>query len=325
MGNYVLWRLNRITGWEPPDTLLDAVAREGLFKRRHQIRLGNRNAFNEPAATGGGLLEESALGELMHEGHLTSQQHKFPIRNEYFVPLAVKCIGDPDGFASRWSGQFRKGGLARWQQLRRRYAHYFDPASGPGDSLHWSKFWKPQFIGDAMAMNTVAGATTRHSPGLGLYELLRLERQPGERCILVGYSQGGFVAHYLAWLDEYLFEPKDRAIAGVVTVQAPNYGSPLARLGNEDNVAEGLFLAISALAGLSAPDPFALLAHAIKGLAKGELGPRLRHSFLLTGARSSVAHWSARAQLPRQLSGQRPQQGRSPYERRGPDQQRHLG
>ena len=57
------------------------------------------------------------------------------------------------------------------------------------------------------------------------------------------------MARFLAWMDEQLMAPEHRAIAGVVLVQSPNHGSPLADTANADNVSAGLMGILAGLGG----------------------------------------------------------------------------
>jgi hypothetical protein len=77
-------------------------------------------------------------------------------------------------------------------------------------------------------------------PGLGLYQVLREHTAAtGRKNVLVGYSQGGLVARYLAYLDENLaVDPP--CIHGVVAVQAPLRGSPVADPDNAGRIAGAL-------------------------------------------------------------------------------------
>jgi pimeloyl-ACP methyl ester carboxylesterase len=68
----------------------------------------------------------------------------------------------------------------------------------------------------------------------GYYDLL----PAGANNVLIGYSQGGLVARYLAFLDEYVFG--EGRIAGVITLHAPNHGSPLAHATKTEAIKNGL-------------------------------------------------------------------------------------
>ena len=113
------------------------------------------------------------------------------------------------------------------------------------------------------------------APHAGLYEIVASEAHAQDRqAVLVGYSQGGLVARFLAWMDEQLFHPKQRAIAGVVLVQSPNHGSPLADTANADNVSAGLLGILVGLAGfpiVGGADP--QTRQAIEALVTGQAPP----------------------------------------------------
>ena len=60
---------------------------------------------------------------------------------------------------------------------------------------------------------------------------------------------GGRWQRFLAWMDEQLMDASQRSIAGVVLVQTPNHGSPLANPNNADNVSAGLLGILTGLGG----------------------------------------------------------------------------
>ena len=104
------------------------------------------------------------------------------------------------------------------------------------------------------------------APHAGLYEIVATQARAQQRpAVLVGYSQGGLVARFLAWMDEQLFEPKYRAIAGVVLVRVPDENlipleSALAKL-----APSGLRVSIERGAAAEAEKPARLVALEIVG------------------------------------------------------------
>ena len=100
-------------------------------------------------------------------------------------------------------------------------------------------------------MFTAPSTATRPDGYKGFYELVIEAATSTGPGVLIGYSQGGLVARFLAYLDEILMPPSARAVAGVITVEAPNHGSPLAD-GDDANVAsvsDGLFSILTGVAG----------------------------------------------------------------------------
>src|SRR5207248_1095447 len=119
---------------------------------------------------------------------------------------------------------------------------YFDP----NGKFYWQYYWKPN-------PKAVFPNLTMVSPlGHGYYKALQdyTRANPGFRHVLVGYSQGGLVARYLAYIDEYLFD--NALIDGVITIDSPNFGSPLGRAANADNVVQCLSLVLAGIGQLDA-------------------------------------------------------------------------
>jgi hypothetical protein len=253
MAKLVLWGVNRAARWKP-EPLRRALALQGLFAPTHEVVLGSRAAVNREATTG----PAHAL------------QYEQAVCDEYFVPIVVKALGDPQGLGERLGAQLGSRGKERLEQLCSSYPEYFGEAA----TAPWRDFWT---LVDSVGMFTSPGG---NAPYRGLYEVVWTQREQGAKAVLVGYSQGGLLARFLAFLDEFLMPPEHRCIAGVVTVQAPNAGSPLADPSNADNVARGIFEALSGFAGIAAgPRTFhRQLDDAFVALANGRLaaadGPR---------------------------------------------------
>jgi hypothetical protein len=246
VGRYTLWCLNRIAGWDR-DRLVRALAVRGLWSAKHDVVLGSRARFDQHPH----WEETHGRGVLMHEDP--------PACDEYFVPIAVKCIGDPKGFLRRLGGRMSSAGRERFDALLVDFAKYFalvDHRGEPG----WRRYWQPFDVGNALfkvGMFTRTDARADDPPDepplyAGLYEIVASEaRAEKRRAVLAGYSQGGLVALFLAWMDEQLMEPAERAIAGVVTAHSPNHGSPLADTANANNVSAALLGILVGLGGYS--------------------------------------------------------------------------
>lgn len=119
--------------------------------------------------------------------------HEAEERNEYFVPVPVKCIGDPNAFERRFGNRFTPAGRAAFHALRLEYERYF-----AGND--WRAYWSPRqaavpSLGDVGVFTRADGPR----PYAGLYELVAADAaQSGTRAMLVGYSQGGLVARVAA-------------------------------------------------------------------------------------------------------------------------------
>jgi hypothetical protein len=157
---------------------------------------------------------------------LMSEQTDF---DEYFVPIPVKCLGNRI---------FRQDALdddavRMLRGIASNYSYFIDERHAT-----YQSFWDP----DAhLPINDILGQVFGKvrmltSPvGTGYYEILE---QTSENNILIAYSQGGLVARYLAFLDEYIF--KKNIITAIITISSPNYGSPLANPENANDIATGL-------------------------------------------------------------------------------------
>ena len=245
MGQYTLWCLNRVAGWDR-DRLARALAVRGLWTSKHDVQLGSRARFDKDP----GWEAAGGTGVLMHEEHAC---------DEYFVPIAVKCIGDPDGFLARLGDRMSAEGRRRFEALRIDFARYFAFVDSIRDEPPWHSYWEPFPMSNPLwkvGMFTRSEGPTAYA---GLYEIVANEATEHKRqAVLVGYSQGGLVARFLAWMDEQLMDAEHRSIAGVVLVQTPNHGSPLCDANNADNVSAGLLGILTGLGGfpiVGAADP----------------------------------------------------------------------
>jgi hypothetical protein len=245
VGRYTLWCLNRVANWDR-DRLARALAVRRFWTSKHDVQLGSRARFDRDAA----WEATRGAGVLMHEEQAC---------DEYFVPIAVKCIGDPDGFLARLGDRMSAEGRRRFEALRTDFARYFAFADTLGGELPWHSYWEPFPMSNPLWKVGMFTRTDGAAPCAGLYEIVASEaRDHNRQAILVGYSQGGLVARFLAWMDEQLIAPDHRAIAGVVLVQTPNHGSPLCDPDNADNVSAGLLGVLAGLGGfpiVGAADP----------------------------------------------------------------------
>jgi len=183
---------------------------------------------------------EGCRHRLMFEG----DPKKADSTEEYFVPIAAKCIGRRyKDTLSGEAGRLLKG-------IRENYGFF---ASDEALGAYWQKRKGP------------IGNVQMSTPALtGFYDLLPKDGNN----VLVGYSQGGLVARYLAFLDEYVFG--ENRIAGVITIQSPNHGSPFAHSRNKDRITRGLVKVLMQLISLD-PKRFALLGNQLMSLPFGTL------------------------------------------------------
>lgn len=285
MGTYTLWCLNRVATWDL-HALAEVLAVREFLASRHRIVLGDRTQFDRDPA-------QSKPGVLSHEERDV---------DEYFVPIAVKCIGDPARFRARFHDRMGDGGRERFDALIAGFGAYFaDNAVNP-----WRRYWSAD---GREAMFTLPDGEDAYA---GFYEIVARQADRDGKAVLVGYSQGGLVARFLAFLDEYLME-RDRSVIGFVTVQAPNRGSPLANPVHGDTVARGLFGVFAAAFSfpIAPVGPNRRLGDALERLAAGTLqipdgsgGFATSHFDVLTVARLlDTALSDARVAVDREAPG----------------------
>lgn len=216
MRRVVIWTLNDAA------MLLNGAEHEiiKLFRKRGiECRFANRRKYNNKQRLRESVdLENSAKKEphnLMFE-----QDIRF---NEYFVPIPIKCIG----------GLFQQEN--EYPELSPIRALYSPPSAG-GDRPEYQEYWDPGVAQERFPDTRFTRMLT--NPCQGYYDIIDQEADADEQTILIGYSQGGLVARYLAFLDEYVF--KKNRIHSVVTIAASNYGSPFANPDNKDAIAQAL-------------------------------------------------------------------------------------
>jgi hypothetical protein len=138
------------------------------------------------------------------------------LEEEYFVPLAVKCIGryfDSDS-----------------DELKKVKKYYHSKGQ-----KNYKKFWT-----EGCGLDCLSRMFTKDFKGY--YEMLK---DAGRNHILIGYSLGGLTARYLAWMDEYVFG--DRIIKGIITISSSNYGSPLANVQNKESAIDCILKSLWAM------------------------------------------------------------------------------
>jgi len=261
-----LWFLNRITEWE--------VERAGELGKalaggstngapRHDVRLGRR--VLAPAPSNDEVIEltvnntePSFRGELMHEGHQQAVDGMGrSAYDEYFVPIPLKCLGRPD-YDDKGNPQltaFWKGLIPAEKQPE--FLRILTPQQSENHCFERhlvEAYWeqgKRAVQGESelakefsdVRMNT----STREK--IGYYEILQRAKQKHGPNILIGYSQGGTVVDYLAYIDEHLVAPEKRCIAGVISVQGALRGSTLAMASRQEAVLNSLVDMVRAVWG----------------------------------------------------------------------------
>ena len=213
----VLWLLNDCIFWDP-QPLVNALAVKSAFTdaKRHDVQIMIRgNLRTRGASVDAANARPGRPAELTLEGATWGRLRE---RDEYFVPIPVKVYGDraPDA-------------------VKQRYPHWFG-----GDA--WKSWWavaRAELFPFQVGMNSAAG--------VGYGEIVDAAAAAHGKNVLVGYSQAGLTARYLACTNAN--------VAGFITVHAPNFGSPVARPQNADAVLDAVGRAVTAALGLTSP-PF---------------------------------------------------------------------
>jgi len=222
--HYRLWTLNATTQ---------------LLERKHRKLkriYGPRGSWGRRKGCNAG--PESTTTNLMYEKvHEETGRKDY---DEYFVPIIIKAMG-------RYI-------LNDDEKIRQLWAPY-----GRDPQKILETYWTEGLQNGAHEIDVITRMNTKDFKGY--YELLKEEseafaqKHPGHQLkhVLIGYSQGGLVALFLAWLDEALL--KEDIIDSVITLQAPVLGSPLANPANRNAVSRGLGELIFRLLGFYHNDP----------------------------------------------------------------------
>lgn len=159
------------------------------------------------------------------------------VYDEYFVPIPVKCIGslfDSEDFKrqyKRTAPEYKLLELIKKTALQDKQKSYKDFWTEDPD-LNRARMLTPQFK--------------------GYYQLLDEASEGGKyRHIIVGYSQGGLVTRFLAFLDEYVF--KKNIIHSIITVSSPNFGSPLANELNRNDISKAIVRILNSISSINTP------------------------------------------------------------------------
>ena len=227
-----IWTLNKATALI--DGREEAIAK--IFEQQGiQCEFGNRK---RP------VNDRMPSHQLMYEPKSKQQTDA----DEYFVPIPLKCIGKQ--YRKNERDTLPESGRLILEQIVKHYSQRADQQGNEQNSYFsdhddsvFRAFWS---LGDNhvlrktdQAVRAAFGRARMATKDFqGYYDILDSNRDDGEQHILIGYSQGGLVARYLAFLDEYVFQKN--IIAGVITIAAPNYGSPLANPDNRHHIANGV-------------------------------------------------------------------------------------
>jgi hypothetical protein len=230
-----LWLLNRVVDWEQ-DLLL------ATLMNRFDVRIGRRVRKGGAAVPNLAAIEmnvndgeDGKDGELMHEGAYLPEGHATAY-DEYFMPIPLKCVGELG--SPFWVDVASADGLSRLAELGEHLSRRF-PDGNLFSAADAKKEIGPHF--GEVRMNLV-------DKSLGYYELLqRTTEKTRAQNVLIGYSQGGTVARYLAFLDEHVTRPERRCIHSVITVQSPNRGSPVASKAKEADLSRALLAILLSL------------------------------------------------------------------------------
>ncbi|WP_028974815.1 hypothetical protein [Spirochaeta cellobiosiphila] len=160
--------------------------------------------------------------------------------DEYFVPIVVKCLGR----YLLWDNHIIK-------KLKEPY--------GENAQAILDQYWITGLDNKAHEKDSLTRMNTKDNKGY--YEILledsiQFEKNhPGDelRHVLIGYSQGGLVALFLAWIDENLFDKQ--IIESICVFQTPVLGSPLANPDNKLTVSQGFSDILFSILGLYHTDP----------------------------------------------------------------------
>lgn len=156
------------------------------------------------------------------------------VPDEYFVPIPLKCIGSK----YKQVDELDEEGKHLLNGIIQSFGYF-------NDEDYFQSFWDKGYG----PLKKIRMSTIKY---FGYYEILE-KTKPN---ILIGYSQGGLISRYLAFLDEYVF--KQNAIHGIITIASPNFGSPLANPKNKESVIDGINALLLTLLSLN-PDRYNFL------------------------------------------------------------------
>lgn len=228
----MIWTLNRMENYFATAQSRREVAALFLRKGWKDVVFGDRHEFeNDPVGLKAQKYESEKDYRPGEEYIPFALMNEFGEKNEYYVPIPVKCLG------KRFTDP-------RCRHLRDEFVKRKNPER-PSEKTVFKSYWglrRNAYITEKNSMNT--------RPTTGYYEILgHLTATRGCKHLLIAYSQGGLVARYLAYLDEYVF--KEDLIEGVVTVESPNFGSPLANPVMKESAIDGVLSAVNTLFGSS--------------------------------------------------------------------------
>jgi len=250
---YTLWTMNRAS------SLLDPFIEKYIDEfKESNIIMGNRQETLDKIIKDYGNFGENAMElrrntfkrrdfshSLMYEEGLPEDKKLGESEcNEYWVPIVIKTIGD---FHKRWKNNPYITVDNCDTKLLKKIIDYDkkkyddDPTRGDADyETYMQKYWETGVGLDCdNRICTPFVSAEAEKAFIGLYEILI----QNDNNILVGYSQGGLVARYLAFLDEKVF--KLNKISAVITLQSVNYGSTQGSGKEGENIAKELVEAIS--------------------------------------------------------------------------------
>jgi hypothetical protein len=211
MTKYAIWSLNQASGYL--SNHFDDLKAALTVQPNVEIIQGNIKPFHSPDTP------NSPAHQLMFESDNSFE--------EYFIPIQVKCIGDP----------------AQSQELcgttgnRVLFGKITNNASNRSFPSDWQQYWTGIPV-NGVGYPRLKMRTLNHK---GYYQILHEFSKANDNCkhILIGYSQGGLVTRYLAYLDREVF--KQNIIHAVIPIASPNYGSPVANPENKQFIETALF------------------------------------------------------------------------------------
>lgn len=147
---------------------------------------------------------------------------------EYFVPIPVKCLGydiiNPPSNLDKDAEKLLKNIKNQYVDIYKMQNPQF--------------FWKEK---KSIRMLT--------EEGKGYYKIIEEQSDKDTVNILIGYSQGGLVARFLAFADKMIY--KKGLINGVISISTPHYGSPVADPDNREKITDNLIAIIYSLVTLT--------------------------------------------------------------------------